>query len=74
MPLPNPLNKHIAKEEEIFNFMAMVRDSGKSNMCGSGYLVEHYDMNKREASAWVVHWVKSLERKRNLKNLLLGDN
>ena len=55
------------KKERMFYFLDDLRESGACNMFGSGiYLQEMFGVNRREAKAIVLEWMKSFsERKSN---------
>lgn len=45
--------------QEVFQFLAVLRDTGKVNMMGAGpYLEDQFDMTRREARDWVLAWMK----------------
>ena len=47
-------------EQKFIDFMVELRDSGVCNMMGAGeYLMEEFDINKREAKEIVIDWMKN---------------
>ena len=55
------------KKERMFYFLDDLRESGACNMLGSGiYLQEMFGVNRKEAKAIVLEWMKTFdERKAN---------
>ena len=49
-------------QEEYFNFLVDLRDSGVTNMWGAGpYLEDEFNLTKQEAKDVLVAWIKSFE-------------
>jgi len=49
-------------QEEVFDFLNDLRESGETNMYGARpYLVEEFDMDRREAGDWLQKWMKSFD-------------
>jgi hypothetical protein len=47
-------------EEEVFEFLVNLRDSGITNMWGSGrFVAEHFDLTEKEGGEWAVKWIRS---------------
>ena len=55
------------KKERMFYFLDDLRESGACNMLASGiYLQEMFGVNRKEAKAIVLEWMKTFdERKAN---------
>lgn len=50
-------------EEEIFNYLNELRDSGETNMFGAGaFLQEKFGMDTAEASGWIGNWMNSYNK------------
>jgi hypothetical protein len=46
--------------EEHFIYLDDLRESGVTNMYGGGaYLAEEFDIPKRDASKYLVHWMET---------------
>jgi|TARA_R110000764_G_scaffold65205_1_gene136739 hypothetical protein len=51
-------------QEEYFNFLVDLRDSGVTNMWGAGpYLEDEFNLTKQEAKDVLLAWIKSFEEK-----------
>jgi len=51
-------------EDEIFNYLADLRDSGVTNMFGATpYLQDEFGLEYKEASEWLSKWMKSFSKK-----------
>ena len=49
-------------QEEYFNFLVDLRDSGVTNMWGAGpYLEDEFNLTKQEAKDVLLAWIKSFE-------------
>jgi len=49
-------------QEEVNQFLLELRDSGVTNMFGSGVYVEReFNVSKKEASEFVLKWMSSME-------------
>jgi len=47
---------------EVADYLVALRDSGATNMWGAeAYLQHDFDMDKREASACLCHWIASFK-------------
>ena len=50
------------RRDEYFDFLVALRDSGDTNMWGSGpYLEIEFNLTKEEAKDVLVAWIKSFE-------------
>jgi hypothetical protein len=51
-------------QEEIFDFLTALRDSGETNMMfAPSYLMTHYELSKRDAMKFFTDWCESLRSK-----------
>ena len=51
-------------QEEYFNFLVDLRESGVTNMWGAGpYLEDEFNLTKQEAKDVLLAWIKSFEEK-----------
>jgi len=49
-------------DKEYFEYLMELRDSGVTNMLGAApYLVEAFDIEKKEAKEVLVRWMKSFD-------------
>ena len=56
---------------EIFHFLEMLRESGKTNMMGAPAYIEHYfDLDKQTAQDHFWAWVKHPQRVAELTQLI----
>lgn len=47
-------------EQEVFEYLDRLRESGVTNMFGaSPYIVEEFDISRKEASELLMKWMKS---------------
>ena len=47
-------------EEEVFEYLDRLRESGVTNMFGaSPYIVEEFSIPKKDASELLIKWMKS---------------
>ena len=50
-------------EEEVFEYLCMLRDSGEVNMYQSApYLMEEFNMSNNEAGRWLGDWITSFSK------------
>ena len=51
-------------QQDYFDYLVELRDSGVTNMWGAGpYLEDQFDLTKEEAKEVLVRWIKSFEEK-----------
>ena len=49
-------------QEDYFDYLVELRDSGVTNMWGAGpYLEDEFDLSKSEAKEVLASWIKSFE-------------
>lgn len=50
------------RQDQVFAFLDMLRDSGKINMFGAGpYIQEVFDFNRHQAKQYVLAWMRSYD-------------
>jgi len=50
-------------EEEVFEFLVDLRDSGVTNMFGAGsYIEDNFDVSKKEARELLTKWMQSFNK------------
>ena len=50
-------------KQEVANYLELLRRSGETNMYGaSPFLVAEFGVDRKVASAWLVHWMKTYRR------------
>ncbi len=53
-------NENAPSEEEVFEFLDRLRESGATNMMGAGpYVEERFDISRREARPFVIKWMET---------------
>lgn len=51
-------------QEEVFDYLLELRDSGITNMLGAGsYLQNAFGFERKEASEWLGKWMNSFKEK-----------
>jgi len=56
-------------EEEVFNFLDSLRESGITNMFGAAsYLIEAFNLDRRTARAFLSMWMHSFSERQEAKN------
>lgn len=60
-------------EQEVFDFLDMLRDSGNVNMLGAVPYIEHYlDVPRAGAKEYLRRWIDSFQWETKLENILQG--
>lgn len=50
-------------EEEVFEFLVNLRDSGVTNMYGAGpYVRSNFALTSKEANKWLAKWMRSFDK------------
>ena len=50
-------------EEEVFEFLVELRDSGVTNMFGAApYIEDNFDVSQKEAREWLTKWMQSFSK------------
>jgi len=64
----------LEREEEVFGFLEMLKDSSHVNMLGATpYMQEHLEMNYRVARKWMLRWIDTPTRITKADTLLKGE-
>lgn len=59
--------------KELFIFLDVLRDSGKTNMFGaSNYLVEHYNLNRNLAREINWRYIQQTKAEKDLEEVILN--
>lgn len=59
---------------ELYNFLDMLQDTGKTNMLGSPkYLVKHYNLNIKIANKVFTQWVDAQVKEMQLDQYINGE-
>lgn len=60
-------------EEEVFDYLDALRDSGETNMFGAtAYLMRDLYMNRHEAREWLMKWMRVKQQEAQLSNYING--
>jgi hypothetical protein len=66
--------KTTSLEKSVFQFLNNLRDSGITNMFGaSPYVVEAFEIPKREASMLLTLWMKNFNSEANYETIKIDD-